>query len=133
MPSWVVIENCYDDIEDKFIGFFQNKEIHEIIPLLEGSDDHHYINAKEYSFFNAEKIYIEPSKNQKKCMSINVYDDEFKFTESIKAKLLEHNIKVDRTSDNFASVTVTDIAEIARSKLSKQEYEALKSQVLGSI
>lgn len=133
MTSWVVIENCYDDIDDRFIGYFENKEIYEIIPLLEGSEDHHYSHAKEYSFYNASKHHFEISKTQKKCMSISVFDDDFKFDDNIKLKLLDHNIKIDRTSDNFASVTVTDIAEIARSKLSKQEYEALKNQVLGEI
>lgn len=127
--DYLVIENDYDF---KYIhGYFSDTTLAEVIKKLDHNHDYN-IYTKEFLISNYGTTVAEESSLRIKKRNIEFeYNntDESLSTQEVN-DLLVNNISIVSGHGGHYVVSIQDVVAEARSKLSKQEYEALKQKVI---
>lgn len=127
--DYLVIEEDYDY---KYIhGYFPDTTLTEVIKKL----DHNH----RYTIYTKEHLIEEYGSTEADSASLKLKKRivEFEYNSGDKAlsqqevsDLIANNININSNYNGNYTVSIQDVVAEARSKLSKQEYEAFKQKVI---
>lgn len=121
--NWLVYTAYYEQFD--IVGFFKDSELGEVLAQLGSSE-------VDYICVDVDTINFTPNKTKSKTsFGVNIESEGFSFSEEVKQQLLNHHVRVKRSDwDSSAVIEVVDSGLAAKEKLSKQEFSALKKEVL---
>lgn len=127
--DYLVIEEDYDY---KYIhGYFPDSTIAEVIKKLD--HNHTYtIYTKEYliEHYGSTEADSASLRLKKRTVEFEYNGGDDKLSQQEVSDLIANNININSTYGGSYTVSIQDVVAEARSKLSKQEYEALKQKVI---
>lgn len=127
MGDYVVLQNYrgggYNDSE--LFGIFKDTTIEKIMPYFCSHLEYHIYNIDNFPM--PERILNDKAKRKVKIQLY--YDDLDLSTQETKDKFLDASLIIKQCSTTGAEIEFSDLAQTAREKLSKQEYEAIVKKV----
>lgn len=128
MSDYVVLqsygEGGYNDCE--LFGIFKDTTIEKIMPYLYSHHEYHIYNID--NFPKPERITSDNKSKRK--VTIQLYHDDLDLSsKETKNKFLNERLIIKNCTATGAEIEFSDLAQTAREKLSKQEYEAIVKKV----